>query len=455
MDCATRYPHHLAKLVAERLHSARGRTPPESVLTRLLETLYFASLKTDEGRRVHCTVDYVDPRQADVDLAKQIRADQWTYARFDRVLPFDVRNVAKLARAADPEVSSLAVFSDRKHRLFTWGMVDQEPRYGEAIALDAPAHQERPGLFQATIAGSGNIAVYHRGILVGSLMQNALVQEYHNVLWSGPVHAILKDHLHRSWAKRREGAAGPRLAAPHDAAAPAAIARAAHPELLTSGLLLRWINAVCRILVNIQRYRHGGGLLIVPQPSSEGLDIKYRLTYDRLLTALAGLVRYQLAPALDAAADALRAFHRGLDEHRNEVLGAIRFIASLTSVDGVILLDRSLTVRGFGVELRTDNTLSRVFLAGDAAASPELLRETDSTHFGTRHRAMMRYCHAREGALGFVVSQDGEIQAMTRIGSRLVVWENIDVQLAFAVENQLAAGQGQGPVLRRYIARAA
>jgi hypothetical protein len=29
------------------------------------------------------------------------------------------------------------------------------------------------------------------------------------------------------------------------------------------------------------------------------------------------------------------------------------------------------------------------------------------------------------------------------------------VQLAFAVENQLAAGQGPGPVLRRVIARAA
>jgi hypothetical protein len=453
MGRTTRYPYHLAKLVAERLHSEHGEAPPEAVLARLLETLYFASLKTDEGRRVLCTVDYVDPRQPD---AEQTRADRWSYARFDRTLSFDVRSLAKVARAADPEVSSLAVFSDRQHRLFIWAMVDQEPRYGEAIALDAPAQLERPGLFQATIVGPGNISVYHHGVLVGSLVQNALVQEYHNVLWSGPVHTILQDHLHWSLSHRHDCQIGLRLHAPQEtASAPPAKPEPSDLGLLNNGLLLRWINAVCRILVNIQHYRHGGGLLIVPHESPEGLNINYRLRYDRLLAAVAGLVRYQWASAHEAAPDDVRSFYRGLDEHRKEVLGAIRFIASLASVDGVVLLDRSLGVRGFGVELRTDNPLSSVFLAGDAAGSLDLLREVELTHFGTRHRAMMRFCHEREAALGFVVSQDGEIQAMTRIGQRLLMWENIDAQLALAVENQLAAGQRQAPILRRFIARVA
>jgi hypothetical protein len=454
MDRTTRYPHDLAQLVAERLRSEHVESPSEAVLTRLLETLYFASLKTDERRQVFCTVDYVDSKQADAELAEQTRVNHWRYARFARPLPFDVRSVAKVARAADPEVSSLAVFSNRNHRLFIWGMVDQEPRYGEAIALDAPAHLERPGLFQATIVGPGNISVYHRSVLVGSLVQSALVEEYHNVLWSGPVHEILKDQLRWSQANRPECGTGLVLHQPHDECTTAADTVLPDQVLLNHGLLLRWINAVCRILVNIQHYRHGGGLLILPQESLEGLNIKYGLTYDRLLAAVAGLVRYQAASAQDATAD-VRSFYRGLDEHRNEVLGAIRFIASLANVDGVVVLDRSLCVRGFGVELWTENSLSKVFLAGDAAGSPDSLREIDLSHFGTRHRAMMRYCHAMKGALGFVISQDGEIQAMTRIGRKLILWENIDVQLAFAAENRLAAGQDQAPVLRRFIARVA
>jgi hypothetical protein len=34
---------------------------------------------------------------------------------------------------------------------------------------------------------------------------------------------------------------------------------------------------------------------------------------------------------------------------------------------------------------------------------------------------------AHRNSLGFVISQDGEIRAMTRIGERLVIWENLQV----------------------------
>jgi len=40
---------------------------------------------------------------------------------------------------------------------------------------------------------------------------------------------------------------------------------------------------------------------------------------------------------------------------------------------------------------------------------------------------MMRYCFAHPGTLGFVISRDGEIRAMTRVQGRLVMWENLAV----------------------------
>ena len=52
IDRTTQYPQHLAKLVALRLQADHGNVPPEAVLTRLLETLYFASLKNEEGRPI-------------------------------------------------------------------------------------------------------------------------------------------------------------------------------------------------------------------------------------------------------------------------------------------------------------------------------------------------------------------------------------------------------------------
>ena len=57
----SRYPYHLAKLVAERLGEQALQPPTQRVLLRLLEAMHFASLKTDEGRPCRCTRNYVAP----------------------------------------------------------------------------------------------------------------------------------------------------------------------------------------------------------------------------------------------------------------------------------------------------------------------------------------------------------------------------------------------------------
>ena len=370
MDRATRYPRHLAKLVAERLRGKHGKSPTEAVLTRLLETLYFASLKTDEGRQVFCTVDYVDLAAVDSASRAGSRSDRWNYVRFPCPLPFDVRTLAKISRAANPEVSSLAVFSNRKNQLFISGMVDQEPRYGEALLMETPDGRERPGLFQATIVGPGSISVFHNGVLVGSLVQNALVQEHHNVLWSGPIHAILKKHL--AWFLANESRCQESLCLYEPEAAESDVSREAIPfdeDPLHDAMLLRWLNSLCRILVNIQRDRHGGGLVIVPDETVRDVHIKYELTYDRLPRAITGLVRTNTnsAPPARSVAKSYASSTRRWSI-TNELLGTIRFIASLAGVDGVVLMDRMLAVRGFGVELRHDHRLDDVLLAGDVSS---------------------------------------------------------------------------------------
>jgi hypothetical protein len=127
-----------------------------------------------------------------------------------------------------------------------------------------------------------------------------------------------------------------------------------------------------------------------------------------------------------------------LEERKSEQLGCIRFIASLSRVDGFVLMDKSLVVHGFGVETRAYSELADIYIAANPQATLRLLRQVPLSQFGTRHRAMMRYCYEHEGALGFVISQDGDIRATMQLGGRLVLWENINVQLAFRTENRAA-----------------
>ncbi len=213
---------------------------------------------------------------------------------------------------------------------------------------------KRPGLFQAKINGVGNVCALQDYSLIGSLEHDLLVAQYHDVIWSGPVHQSLTDPLEALYRKF----------------APLAVRESPLGESTEVELYTRFLNAVCRILLNIQHYRHGGGLLITPETCPRASNAKYRIHYDRLPRAIAALVhRQQVRHRLQRDAHAfarrgdrkflpatlherLLAERQQLESHKNEILGCARFIASLSRVDGFVSLDQTLAVHGFGVELR-------------------------------------------------------------------------------------------------------
>lgn len=452
-DKTANYPFDLARLVGAQLEPVLGRPIDEGILAQFFEMLYFASLRTEEGWQPLFTVNFVEASEPRGGSGPESLANSWSGVPFGAALPLDIRTLTKLARAVDPEVASMNVYADDEGQLFVWGLVDQELRHGDRIISAVGAESLRPGLFQATVAGPGNICVSRHGTLLGNLLQDVLVEQHFDVLWSGPVHAQIAEYM-RDHVDRHHGKLSAECGSPH-------------PMLLERELLLRWINSLSRVLVNVQQYRHGGGLVLVPKPELDNSNVNYRIRYDRLSRAVVALVRASLLrdqslatlmhvvqnhipPGLYEDIQNLRKLHNEVELRKDEVLGSLRFIASLSCVDGVVLLDKSLTAHGFGVELRTDSDLDQAFLAGDAEATQARLRRVEITHFGTRHRAMMRYCYQCPGSLGFAISRDGGIQAMMRINGQLILWENIDVALALTAQGFSPEDPLQSLVLRRF-----
>jgi hypothetical protein len=115
-------------------------------------------------------------------------------------------------------------------------------------------------------------------------------------------------------------------------------------------------------------------------------------------------------------------FHRKDAEHA--LTGAVRFISSMAGVDGLVLLSSAFAVEGFGVEITTKQEVSALNVATSPSGESTPLNKS---HYGTRHRSMFRYCSANPGSLGFVVSQDGDIRAITSIRGRLTIFENVKI----------------------------
>jgi hypothetical protein len=408
--------------------------PPREVIVDLFESMYFASLKTEESQPVIFHIVYLDPYIPDPDPPERIVKDRWSYVKLAKRIPVTIPNLIKIAKASDPRTSSLAVYPDRNGRLSIWGLVDQGNRYHDFINYNTDSGAERPSIFQASIAGIGHIVAYIGLWKIAELKTNTILRNAFNVLEGSPVYEALEIGI-QSYieAVKREIPEYMYSDRPH----------------WDSSLSSYSISSPCRLLLRIQNHRNGGAILITPDNSFTGLNIKYKINYARLRIALdtraTATIQETFASDkifenyLDQDADEIPVglyldeivADNELSENRSELDGTIWFISLLSRVDVLVLMNHKLEVKGFGVEITYPDEPSAIFSARNRNGTHNGLRKINYNHYGTRHRSMMRYCAQVPYSIGFVISQDGDVRVITQVNSRLVMWENIKLQQHF------------------------
>lgn len=442
-------PKDLAKFVFNKLKHAKtgARRPTVAVLTTLFENLFFTSLQTEEGQLIKVTITLIHSENPDPKPPRKKTAHRWTSIPFGERIPFTVKNLVKLSKAADPWSTSLAVDYNEQHELFIWGLIDQSYHYRSFINYESTFSPEQPGLFQATINDIGNLHVMLDYELIANLKHNVLISNYVDVFASGPVRELLGRH----------GSGYQEALRQHFTAELGA-------DVLDdwAGYLENIIGrSICRILLKMQDYQHGGAFLITPDTEA-GLSIKHRLSYDRLFRAIVSFIKFDIASFthtetimneyIDVEQDTLPSYlylqesvaETDKNETSDELKGAIMFVASLSCIDGLVVLSPDLEVRGFGVVIKNVKSPDYVYVAAQATVDARKLVPVSPTHYGTRHRSMFAYCWNNAGSLGFVVSQDGDIRAITRVGEQLIMWENIKVQQFVKSKRLLRPHQHQG-----------
>jgi DNA integrity scanning protein DisA with diadenylate cyclase activity len=115
-----------------------------------------------------------------------------------------------------------------------------------------------------------------------------------------------------------------------------------------------------------------------------------------------------------------------LDEEKeiDEALSDVgQAVASLTSVDGAVIMNERFDVLGFGAEvIALSPSLSHVKVMRGSEVPTSIPVES----FGTRHRSAFRFCSSLEESIAFVLSQDGGVKAVKRHGKDVFMWPNIN-----------------------------
>lgn len=427
-DARGQTPADLADAVYSELTNRSLPSPKLELLTDLFESMYVASLKTEESKPISFHIVCLDPNNSDPRPPQMPPSDRWSCIRLGQSVPLRDKSFLKIAAASDPRTSSFAVYNT-ENGLVAWGLIDQGNQYHDYVHFDSETGPERPGLFQASITGVGHIEAYTGYEKIAELRINSLVRSAVEVFDRGPVREALTAGINSY-------VSGVHDALVDDVDPPGWEPRAAE----------FWLSALRRLLLRVQNIRHGGAFLITSDPQESDLAVKHVMRYGRLASALRRFmmadIRYFVAT--DMNQDFLEGKKKRMpidlhinevvsgydvDEIRNELRGTIWFISLLTRVDGLVLMNQNLEVLGFGTRITAPDEPENVFATSDAEASESNLRQLDYQLYGTRHQSMMRYCAKHAGSVGLVISQDGDVRVMTKAGTRLIVWENIRLQL--------------------------
>ena len=429
-------PHDLAVYVYGRIKDAKKHTTVDR-LSALFQTMFLASLKTEEGAFVRCSIAYADPQNPDPDAPSRQRDPRWKFFSFGSSIEFTVANLSKIAFAADPSSTSIAVFPGKDGNLKMWGFFDQQGGYQSFVTHEADSAFGPPGLLQVQILSTGHLIVSVGLSVIAELNAGTLVEDTIDVFDGLPVFSKLQMGL----AKRIRN-----------------IAKKVEEKGFTfekefaASIYYDWINLLRRILLRARGYGHGGAFLITDNANAINIVPKYQLTYTRLPDFFENMCAAEIihdqsfkliSERLDGDDDAIEqqlyldsaCAQHDLQDASEALTGAVGLIASLSRVDGLVHLDSDLVVHGFGCEIKVTSEPTCQFCQCETAKPTKgRTSKLNLQRFGTRHRSMARYCDMDGNSLGFVVSNDGPVRAFTRHGKRVLYWDNVQLTLNFPDE---------------------
>jgi hypothetical protein len=179
------------------------------------------------------------------------------------------------------------------------------------------------------------------------------------------------------------------------------------------------------VLREAVRLRHGGAFVVVPDPRRAPLELKYPTEPMALGAELAtlwlALARTHRLLGSNLSADALEQTR----VRRHHVWSTAASVGHLSAHDGCVVLDRQLTVHGFGGTIETGEAKSSPRTYADARTGAPLAEEQLLARFGHRHRSAFQLCKAVPNALAFVISQDGDLPVFSSDDRHVYFDENL------------------------------
>jgi hypothetical protein len=390
-------------------------TLPHELLCEALSVAFQASLTSEEMRPTRFRLLLTPPEL----LPEQGAPNEGALRlKFDQNRPLSADELRGLSPSAPFETSLIGAHAEGG-KVRIWGIAHSGP------AWLAPTWGGRGLIPNWThdpivhVTGPGHLAVRCAGKLVGGLERGVLIDAVMDVFDSDWLPALFireREQVQEEHAALQAGTGSP------TAVEPSLVGR------ITQQMIRRAIQLV-------RGARHGGLILMVdamPQPATyplAGLRLKYRFEpsepsrrYRTLLFRILDRVAAGTTNASVDWSDFVRDTTPDLEKLEQSIFEISRIIASLTAIDGAVVLDKRFAILGFGAEVSGElPTPLHVWRALDTEGRKRELHAIEDV--GTRHRAAYRFVQGHPRGLAIVISQDGGVSFVASHEGEVVFWE--------------------------------
>ncbi|MFY7952647.1 MAG: putative sensor domain DACNV-containing protein [Armatimonadaceae bacterium] len=401
--------------------------PEKRVFDELVDVCYHTSFTMEEGRPIVFRVAIIGAdRSVSPDREEPLPFEPIERYLLGQAVPFTENELRRLAPVADPRRVIIAVEpTGEGSQLRIYGLIDVGMALWEMARHEGAMGVASPEVLVVSSTRPGELLLARGDRPVLRLRGGKIEVPADRLLFRGPVarfFAGASDDLIREACRRAE------------------VSRRGRDD----GREFAHIEFIESILLHTAELNHGGALLFVPEDTADddehlaaAVSIKYRLPSNRpresLLQAMAVRLQHNAthsrlhrqSTVRRADMEELEALDWNQGNYEDTARDAARFIASLTAVDGAVVLTDQLRIIGFGAEVRVSTGTDTIYSATDAQGTD--LSPVPFTSYGTRHRSSFRFVESMEPAVAFILSQDGGIKAAIMVDDRVVMWPYFEV----------------------------
>ncbi|WP_164102085.1 putative sensor domain DACNV-containing protein [Candidatus Laterigemmans baculatus] len=390
-----------------------------AILSRLISTAFEASLLREENRPLTFRMIMRCPDRFPDVVGKPTALQRLP---FDAMRPFTAQELRRLTPAVDHDRALVGVCVDANGELRIWGIVHSGPRWLEQFYGGRGAVLNLPDSLIIGVNDPGYLVISQGArplcALEGGVLQDSRLNVFGSK-WFPQLFAGFRQELSQLHEAAKEESGG------------------AWADLDNNFTRMVGRQMIQRLISTIQRSRHGGTLLIVPVERADELvqpnpwiKLKYKFvgeeprsrfrhlivrTMNTLAAANSHLQSGQGSVGWDEYGGAVGPELAALDE---AIFELAHMVATLTAVDGAVVVTRRFELLGFGGEIA--GALSEVTSVARAFDPEGKTCQVEPTEdVGTRHRSVYRLCNTLHDVMGIVVSQDG--------GARFVRWNDSQV----------------------------